>query len=73
MATIKVESIEPDKEHIGQGVVVKLDVQTSVGRFTFPFAFEDQGSAAENENRALRELRVYLQEALQALEAHEGR
>jgi hypothetical protein len=67
MATITTDSIEPDRKHLGQRVVVSLHVQTSAGRFTFPFAFEDQGSAAANEAQARRELRTFLQEALQAL------
>jgi hypothetical protein len=67
MAMIKTESIEPDRAHLDHGVVVRLHVQTSTGRFTFPFTFDDQGSPAANEQRARRELRTFLQEALQAL------
>jgi hypothetical protein len=67
MATIKTESIEPDRVHLGNSMVVRLHVQTSTGRFTFPFTVEDQGSMSANEKQALRELRTFLQEALQAL------
>jgi hypothetical protein len=65
MATIKTESIQPGK-HL-RGVTVNLHVQTSAGRFTFPFDIEDQGSSAANETQAHRELRTFLQEALHAL------
>ncbi len=67
MATIKTESIGPDKAHIGNSMTVRLHVQTSAGRFTFPFTVEDQGSASANEQKAHRELRIFLQEALQEL------
>lgn len=66
MATIKTESIQPGK-HLGHGVIVSLHVQTSAGRFIFPFPIEDQGSAAANEAEAHRQLRIFLQEAIQTL------
>ena len=66
MAMIKTESIEPDRAHL-YGVIVRLHVQTSTGRFTFPFTVDDQGSPSANEQQAHRELRIFLQEALQAL------
>jgi hypothetical protein len=66
MATIKIESIT----HAMQGAVeVTLDVRTSMGKLSVPLKFPDQGSAAANEQQALREFRAWLQEALQALEA----
>jgi hypothetical protein len=68
MATITTLSIGPNKEHLGHGVEVAMEVRTSAGRFTFPFKFEDQGSTAANETQAHRELQTFLQEALQALQ-----
>jgi len=67
MATIKTEKIEPDRAHLGHGVKVHLHVRTSTGQFTFPFTVDDQGSASANEQKAHRELRTFLQEALQEL------
>ena len=67
MATIKTLSIGPDKQHLGPGVVVTLEVRTSTGRYEFPFKFEDQGSPPANEQQARRELETFLQEALQVL------
>jgi len=66
MATISTESVAPDRA-LGHGVVVRLHVQTSTGRFTFPFTVEDEGNTSMNEQQAHRELRTFLQEALQAL------
>jgi hypothetical protein len=67
MATIKTESIEPDRERLGGGVVVSLNVRTSKGQFTFAFTIEDQGDMWANEQEGRRELRIFLQEALQVL------
>ena len=66
MATITTLGIAPAKRH--SGVEVQIEVRTSTGRFTFPFEFEDQGSLVANEQQARRELRTFLQEALEALE-----
>jgi len=63
MATVKIVSTETH----GHNVEVKLEARTSMGPFTFPFAFEDQGSTTANEKQAYRELRIVLQEALAAL------
>jgi hypothetical protein len=52
----------------GQEAVVCMDVQTSVGRCAFPFQVDDQGSDRANEQEARRELQVFLQEALKALD-----
>jgi hypothetical protein len=69
MATIKTESITPWKRVAqGQGFAVNLSVQTSTARITFPFEVEDQGSPAANESLARHNLRIFLQEALRALE-----
>jgi hypothetical protein len=65
MATIKTEGI--DGVGIGHKVVVRLYVQTTAGRFTFPFTIDDQGSAGANERLAHQQLRTFLQEALQVL------
>jgi hypothetical protein len=70
MAFMKMDSIETLMN--GQ-VEVKLDVRTSVGKLIVPFKFEDQGSAAENEKRAIHEFGVWLHEALEAFEALQGR
>jgi hypothetical protein len=67
MATIKVEGI---KQAMNGAVEVNLDIRTTMGKLVVPLRFEDQGSAAANEKRAYQELRVWLQEALQAVEAH---
>jgi hypothetical protein len=66
MARITTKSIEPDSAHLDNGVIVSLYVQTSTGRFTFPFAVKDQRNTLENEGRAHNELRTFLQEALKA-------
>jgi hypothetical protein len=69
MASIKVANIE---KQMGGAVEVKLDVRTKMGKLTVPMNFSDRGSAAENEKQAFQEFREWLQEALQALEAHEN-
>jgi hypothetical protein len=70
MATINVEGVS--REMNGK-VEVRLDVRTSMGKISVPFKFDDQGSASANEKHAYGELRVWLQEAQQALEDIEGR
>jgi hypothetical protein len=67
MAVVKVECITPG-QFIGQKVVICIDVQTTVGNCMFPFSVDDQGSNLANEQQARRELQVFLQEALQAME-----
>jgi hypothetical protein len=69
MATIAVDSTTREMNGM---VEVKLDVRTSMGKIIVPFKFADQGSSAANEKHAYAELRVWLQEALQALEALES-
>ena len=70
MATIAVEST---RRGMNGTVEVRLDVRTSMGKIIVPLKFPDQGSPAANEKQAYHELRVWLQEAQQALEALEGR
>jgi hypothetical protein len=50
-------------------VEVTMDVRTSAGKMILPFKFPDQGSARANEKRAYDELKVWLQETQEALEA----
>jgi hypothetical protein len=69
MATIRLDSITREMNH---GVEVNLDIRTSKGKIVVPFRFGDQGSAAANEKQAYQELKVWLQEAQQALEALGG-
>ena len=66
MATVKVQWATSG-QNVGQEAIVCIDVQTSVGNCAFPFSVDDQGSDRANEHQARRELRVFLQEALQAL------
>jgi hypothetical protein len=69
MATIKTDSIAPWKRVAqGQGVVVTISAHTSTGTFTFPFEVEDQGGPTANDTLARHRLRIFLQEALRALE-----
>jgi len=68
MASITVDGIQRE---MNRQVEVRLDVRTSMGKIIVPLKFDDQGSAAANEKHAYVELRVWLQEALQALDAHQ--
>jgi hypothetical protein len=58
---IKVEKF--DRESNG-GIVVTLDVRTSMGQMLYPMRFGDQGSMSANERKALLELQTHLEEAL---------
>jgi hypothetical protein len=54
MASIEV--LKTEKQNSGK-VRVSIEARTIDGRYTFfPMEIEDRGSAAENEDRALREL-----------------
>jgi hypothetical protein len=66
MATIKVEAITPQ---MNNRMELFLGIRTSKGMISIPFRFDDQGSASANEKYAFDELKVFLQEAQQALEA----
>jgi len=64
-ATIRTVGIKPEMQ---QQVTVELQVSTpSGGRHTFPMRIPDQGSAGANEDEARRHLKVFCQEALEAL------
>jgi hypothetical protein len=60
---IKVEKFERDE--MGGGVIVTLDVRTAQGQFPFPMRFPDQGSMSRNEAQAFLELHKHLEEALE--------
>jgi hypothetical protein len=69
MATIKTDSIMPWKRVVqGQGVIVTISVQTDTDSLTFPFEYQDQGGPTANDAQARHRLRIFLQEALRALE-----
>jgi hypothetical protein len=58
---IRVDKIE---RRMGSKVLVKFDVQTSVGPLQIEKTVDDFGSAGENETQALLEVRKLLEEAL---------
>jgi hypothetical protein len=60
---IKVEKFERDE--MGGGVMVTLDVRTPSGQFSYPMRFPDQGSMSTNERQAFLELQKHLEEALE--------
>ena len=66
MATVKVQWVTL-ADCVGQQAYVCIEVQTSVGGCAFPFSVDDQGSDQANEQQARRELKVFLEEALEAL------
>ncbi|MDQ6867664.1 MAG: hypothetical protein M3178_04410 [Pseudomonadota bacterium] len=69
MPTVEVVNIE--KQAFGK-VKVSIEARTTVGRYTFPMDIDDCGSAAANEDQALRELQRFVEDLAGALRLRMG-
>jgi hypothetical protein len=66
--TVTLKNIVPGNPHDPQAIVT-FEIQTSKGRNNLTFSLSDQGSPTKNGAEALRQLDLFLREALDALES----
>jgi hypothetical protein len=66
-----VDGVKIEKQAFGK-VKVSIEARTTVGRYTFPVDIDDCGSAAANEDQALRELQRLVEDLADALRLRIG-
>jgi hypothetical protein len=61
------------KRLMNNRVEITFDIRTSQGKLLVPITVGDHGNSAANEKASRQDLRIWLQEALQELDALEAR